>query len=606
MNLFSNLGRWIAALVLVSSSVIVHADPPSDAAKISFQWDVKIPMRDGIRLSALLYTPRDSTEPRPCVFMLTPYIAQQSHARGVYFASRGLPFLIVDSRGRGNSEGVFRPFIDEAHDGYDIVEWLAKQPWCNGKVAMWGGSYVGYDQWATAKERPPHLVTIVPTASVYPGLDFPMFKNIPYPYIMQWLTYVSGHTSQDVLFNDSDFWIATDRRWFESGAPFKDLDRLLGNPSETFREWVAHPQLDEYWDAFVPSAEQYAQLDMPILTITGSHDDDQPGALAYYREHMAHGSPQAKANHYLVIGPWDHFGTRTPKLEFGGLKVGSASLIDMGQLHLQWYAWTMQGGPRPEFLKKRVAYYVMGADKWRYADTLEAVTASHQPLWLDSAVNATDVVTSGFLQTKPGKGAPDHYVYDPHDTSDAGLTPLPKEAPLVDQRLAYARTGKQFVYHSAPFERDTEISGVFKLSAWLSIDQPDTDFDVAVYEIALDGTSTYLTGDVVRARYREGLRSPKLIRTTAPLRYDFDGFTFISREIRKGSRLRLTLRPLNTFTNQKNYNSGKTVAEESMQDARSVTVKLFHDAQHASVLYVPLGQPESDAAPKLTETKGRR
>jgi uncharacterized protein len=355
----------------------------------------------------------------------------------------------------------------------------------------------------------------------------------------------------------------------------------------------------------VPSAEQYAQLDMPILTITGSHDDDQPGALNYYREHMAHGSPQAKANHYLVIGPWDHFGTRTPKLEFAGLTVGSASLIDMGQLHLQWYAWTMQGGPKPAFLQKRVAYYVMGADKWRYADTLEAVTASQQLLWLDSAVNATDVVNSGSLQTKRGKGAPDHYLYDPRDTGTAGLEPLPKEAPLTDQRLAYARTGKQFVYHSAPFEKATEISGVFKLSAWISIDRPDTDFDVAVYEIALDGTSTYLTGDVMRARYREGLRSPRLIQTTAPLRYDFDRFTFVSREIRKGSRLRLTIRPLNTFTSQKNYNSGKTVAEESMQDARTVTVNLFHDAKHASVLYVPLGQPESASAEKLTTLKGR-
>src|SRR5690242_1190778 len=117
----------------------------------------------------------------------------------------------------------------------------------------------------------------------------------------------------------------------------------------------------------------------------------------------------------------------------------------------------MQGGPKPEFLKKRVAYYVMGADEWRYADTLEAVTASQQPFWLDSEVNATDVVTSGALQTKQGKGEPDHYVYDPRDTSGAGLEPLPKEAPLVDQRLAYARTGKQFVYHSAPFEKDTEI-----------------------------------------------------------------------------------------------------------------------------------------------------
>jgi uncharacterized protein len=597
MRLNSHYRRWIAAITLCLSNALAassapqEAPPTPDAAKIDFHWGVKIPMRDGIRLDATLYTPKNAGAPAPCVFTLTPYIAQGSHPRGVYFAAHGLPFLTVDSRGRGNSEGQFKPFIQEAHDGYDIVEWLAKQPWCNGKVAMWGGSYVGYDQWATAKERPPHLATIVPVASVYPGLDFPMLNNISYPYVMQWLTYVSGHASQNTLFEDSAFWIATDRHWLESGAPFAQLDRMVGNPSATFQEWVSHPQRDAYWDAFTPTAQQHAAIDIPILTITGSHDADQPGALAYYREHLAHASADAQAKHYLVIGPWDHSGTRTPKTEFAGLRVGDASLVDLPDLHLQWYSWTMHGGPKPEFLKDRVAYYVMGADRWRYAHSLEAVTARQQSLWLDSASNATDVFHSGTLQETVGKGAPDHYVYDPRDTSVADFEPYAGKTPLVDQRRTYAQSGKQLVYHSARFESDTEISGFFKLSAWISIDQPDTDFAVSIDEIAVDGSSTSLTEDVMRARYREDLRAPKLIRTTEPLRYDFDRFTFVSRQIRKGSRLRLTIRPLNSFTDEKNYNSGQVVAEESIQDARTVTVRLVHDAKHPSVLYVPMGQP---------------
>jgi putative CocE/NonD family hydrolase len=593
MSPYSIRSRWIAAIILCSSSALAQevAPPPPDATKIDFRWGVKVPMRDGVHLGATLYTPKNSTTPTPCLLSITPYTAQGLHDRGVYFAAHGLPFLAIDSRGRGNSEGVFRPFIQEAQDGYDAVEWLAKQTYCNGKVAMWGGSYVGYDQWATAKERPPHLATIVPVASVYPGLDFPMFNNVPYPYIMQWLTLVSGHAGQDAIFDDSSFWIATDRHWYESGTPFVQLDRLLGNPSPTFQEWVAHPHPDAYWDAYTPSTSQYAQLEIPILTITGSHDGDQPGALAYYQQHMTHGSSATQAKHYLIIGPWDHPGTRRPKTEFAGLTVGSASLVDLPQLHLQWYAWTMQGGPKPEFLQKRVAYYVMGADRWRYADSLEAVTARHQSLWLDSAVNATDVFRSGSLQQARGKGAADHYIYDPRDVSDTEFTPLPKEGPLVDQRRTYAASGKQLVYHSDPFESDTEISGFFRFSAWIGIDQPDTDFAVDIYEIAVNGSSTYLTGDLMRARYREDFRSPRLVQTTAPLQYDFERFTFVSRQIRKRTRLRLTLRPINFYTVQKNYNSGKTVAEESMADARPVTVRLFHDARHPSVLYVPIGQP---------------
>ena len=163
-----------------------------DAAKVKWQWGVKVPLRGGVRLNATLYQPAVLKEPRPCLFTLTPYIGQSYHERGMYFAAHGYPFLTVDVRGRGNSEGSFRPFIQEAKDGYDVVEWLAKQPYCNGKISMWGGSYAGYDQWVTAAEFPPHLATIVPVASPLAGVDFPATNNIFAPYDMQWLSLTTG------------------------------------------------------------------------------------------------------------------------------------------------------------------------------------------------------------------------------------------------------------------------------------------------------------------------------------------------------------------------------------------------------------------------------
>ena len=126
----------------------------------------------------------------------TLYRPDLPRSRNVLRGAR-FPFLTVDVRGRGNSEGSFRPFIQEAKDGYDVVEWLAKQPYCNGKIAMWGGSYAGYDQWATAKEFPPHLATIVPVASPAAGVDFAARGNMSPPYEMQWLSFTSGHTAQD-------------------------------------------------------------------------------------------------------------------------------------------------------------------------------------------------------------------------------------------------------------------------------------------------------------------------------------------------------------------------------------------------------------------------
>lgn len=599
---------WLgAAGYVVPACVLADAPPPQahDATKIDFQWGVRIPLRDGPHLNATLYTPRDQQAPAPCIFTLTPYIAQSYHDRGVYFAAHGYPFLTVDVRGRGNSEGSFRPFLQEANDGFDVVEWLAKQPYCNGKVTMWGGSYAGYNQWVTAKEFPPHLATIVPAAAPYAGVDFPMRNNVYYPYLMQWLTFISGRASQDRIFGDQNFWTVKYRQGFESGTPFRDFDTLLGNPSSTFREWVAHPHPDAYWDSYNPTSDQYAKLSIPILTITGSYDGDQPGALAHYREHVKNASSEARGRHYLVIGPWDHAGTRTPAAAFGGLTFGPASLVDLPRLHLDWYGWTMQGGPKPKFLQKNVAYYVMGAEQWRYADTLDAVTAESQPYFLDSNGSAADVLAAGVLRPEqPGSGKPDQYLYDPRDIGSAELEASLDPELLTDQSMLYAQRGEQLVYHTAAFGKNTEISGSFRLSAWIAIDQPDTDFAVSIYEIRADGTSILLTTDVQRARYRQSLREPKLIATKAPLRYDFERFTFVSREIRQGSRLRLRIAPTNSIYSQKNYNSGKNVSDESMQDARPVTVRLYHDRTHPSALYIPLGQPAAVAVGGTTGAGG--
>jgi hypothetical protein len=458
---------------------------------------------------------------------------------------------------------------------------------------MWGGSYGGYAQWATAKELPPHLSAIVPVASPYVSVDFPLRDNISVPYVMLWLTLVSGRTSQERIFwHSSEYWCHKFREYIEQGIPFKDLDRLVGNPSEIFQEWLAHPHRDAYWDQYNPTPGQYARIDLPILTITGFFDGDQPGALAHYRQHMRHASSAQQARHFLVIGPWDHGGTRVPQPELYGIKLGPASLVDMPQLHLQWYAWTLRGGPKPDFLKNNVAYYVMGAEEWRYAASLEEVTARMMPLHLGSTINPTDVFRSGFLGPAPATASgPDHYVYDPRDTSHAALDVSIDPESLVDQRMIHASVSKQLIYHSAPFDEAVEITGCFSLSLWLAIDQPDTDFRACVYEIDARGASMLLSTDSVRARYRESLREERLIDTTQPLRYDFQRFTFISKRIGPGSRLRLVIGPIASIYSQKNYNSGGVVSEESLRDARAVNVQLFHDERHPSVLYVPLGHP---------------
>jgi putative CocE/NonD family hydrolase len=330
-------------------------------------------------------------EPLPVVFTLTPYNTDTYYARAAYFARNGYVFALVDVRGRGNSEGDFMPFENEGRDGHDVVEALSRHPLVSGKVAMWGGSYAGFDQWSTAKEMPAHLSTIVPAAAAAPGVDFPFFKNVSFPYLMQWATLTGGRTANFNFFGDASFWISRYQEAFRRHVSFRDLDTFLGHPSAWFQKTLKHPTPDPYWKAMRPSPDQFAALRLPILTISGHYDDDQAGALWYYREHMKHGSHAGREKHFLLLGPWDHAGTRTPKREVGGLRFGPASLLDLNQLHREWYDWTMKGGPRPAFLEKRVAYYVMRADTWKFADTLEAVEKERRRYFLDSDGKANDV-----------------------------------------------------------------------------------------------------------------------------------------------------------------------------------------------------------------------
>lgn len=549
-------------------------------------WGVKIPLRDDVKLNATIFKPKDSS-PVPAIFTLTPYISDTYYPRASYFAQHGYVFLLVDVRGRGNSGGEFEPFANEGRDGHDVVEWIAKQPWCNGKVTMWGGSYAGFDQWSTLKEFPEHLSTIVPAAAAHPGIDFPYFKNIFTLYDMQWLTYTSGLTPQVNLFGDGEFWQAKNLEMFRGHIAFSELDRVVGNPSPVFHKWLQHPADDSYYDAMVPTTAEYAKISVPILTITGDYDGDQAGAMTYYRAHMKNGSAEAIAKHYIIIGPWDHAGTRTPNQDVAGLHFGQASMLDMNDLHRQWYDWTMKSGAKPEFLKKRVAYYVTGEDVWKYADSLDTLANSKRTLYLSSNGFATDAFHSGSLRdTAPGDQGNDKLTYDPLDTRPADVE---DNGPgLVSQADALNLFGAGVVYHSEPLAEATEISGFVKFSAWLSMDVPDTDLAVNLSEVLPDGRSVALTSDLMRARYRESIRQAKLVTPGAIERYDFSGLTFFSRKIAKGSRLRLVVEAINSPGIEKNYNSGGDVANETAKDARTAHITVYHDAAHPSSLEIPI------------------
>jgi uncharacterized protein len=573
---------------------------PSPAADYDLRWGVKIPMRDKVELNATLYLPRSggAATRTPVIFTLTPYISDSYHARAAYFASHGYAFALVDVRGRGNSGGEFEPFAQEPRDGHDVVEWLGQQPFCDGKVTMWGGSYAGFDQWATAKEFPSHLATIVPVASAHPPLDYPSLNNVGENYDVRWFTFTSGKAGQANLFGDEKFWRTKFLDAYKKHIAFKTLDSFVGNPSVNFQRILKHPIADAYYDAMVPTREEFQKIALPILTITGQYDGDELGALTYYRDHIANASAETRAKHFLVIGPWDHAGTRTPTDDVGGVKLGAAGLLDMNDLHRQWYDWTMKSGPKPEFLKNQVAYYLIapgnnGANgEWKYADNFQTLTANPRSFYLDSKNgDANGVFRSGKLSEAQPKEGVDRYTYDPMDTHRGeeveGTEPDDKTAGL-DQRYALSMAEDGLVYHTDPLPNETPLIGCPAVTLWVSIDTPDTDLTADLYEIQPDGTSIALWSDIRRLRYRESLRQEKLVKPGEIVKCDFNPGLFVARRLMKGSRLRLVVSSPNSIAWQKNYNSGGVVADETAKDAHTAHVQVYHDAAHASAIQLPL------------------
>ena len=592
-SLRAAIGALVVAILLGMSMLRARQKPAADEPTVDMQWTVKIPARDGVKLNATVFMPHGQKQPLPVIFTFTPYIGDSYTDRAVYFAKHGYVYALVDVRGRGNSGGEFEPFVNEGRDGYEVVEWFAKQPYCNGKVTMWGGSYAGFDQWTVLKESPPHLATIVPAAAAHPGVDFPFQYNIFGPYDLQWLTFTSGVTGNGSLFGNSGFWASKAREMYMSHSAFQDFDKLAGNPSTIFQKWVKHPTPDAYYDAMVPSPEQYKRIGVPILTITGHYDGDQPGAFTFYKRHMKYGTAEAKANHYLIVGPWDHAGTRTPRAEVGGLKFGEASVLDLNKLHTEWYDWAMKGGAKPAFLKKRVAYYLVGAEEWKYADSLESISNTVKTFYLSSNCGAGDVFRSGMLsEGKPGANSlADEWIYDPLNTRPGAAEPDDEPNGLTSQRGVLNLFGEGVIYHSEPFAEATEITGFPKLTAWLKMDVPDTDLETDLYEILPEGGSVQLSGATMRARYRESPREEKPVPAGKAEKYTFDNFSFFSRRVAKGSRLRLVVRSINSIGAEKNYNSGGIVAAETGKDARTTHIALVHDADHPNALDLPVVKP---------------
>ncbi|MGH8317450.1 MAG: CocE/NonD family hydrolase [Steroidobacteraceae bacterium] len=597
------------ALAFVPLALAATPAPPSQA-QIGPGYDIEmsrmIPMRDGVKLEAWIFKPAHLRGKAPAVLELTQYDIDGGPDQDFKtFVARGYVFVQEEVRGRGRSGGEKSDDLglQVGRDGYDTVEWIADQPWSDGHVFMYGGSFVGMTQWRTAAQLPPHLSGIAPYVPIYPGWDIPNTNGIPQAWSAVILGLTSGRT-MNYDFIRSDYWQKKMLEHYARQLPFSTLDQDIGIAQDDWwmrdsrgrklsfmKMWLDHVGDKAFNLASEPKPADFARMNFPVLTATGFYDDDQPGALHYYRRFLRHASPQEAARILLVIGPWDHDGTQHPHRKIEGLTIPDSAVLDMNELHADWYDWVLGRGPRPALLRDRVTYYMMGANEWRYAHSLAGASSGRNlALYLDDpAGTPKDIFHSGsLLPSKPGVEPPAMIVDDPRTLPELAVAQYAAAENLLSQFRAYEKDA--LVFHSAPLAQSVDVAGQMRLKLIVQSDAPDFDLWAQVQMVRPDGSAVTLGQDIRRARFRDGFFKQELLTpnqvVTIPFRFNWMGW-----RIPAGARIRLVLMPLNSPDYQKNYNTGGRIGYEDPKNARVAHIRLFHDGSRASVLLLPLAAP---------------
>lgn len=552
--------------------------PAPAQAQVRAEFGIMVPMRDGVRLAADLWRP-EAPGRYPVLLARTPYMRTGLRLAewGRWFAERGYVFVAQDTRGRGDSEGRFEFFAGDGRDGYDSIEWLAAQPWSNGRVGTLGLSYLGTVQWLAAREQPPHLVCMAPTA---PGGRW--FEEIPYlggAFAHQWaLNWVNG-TSGRISQNPNALGIDWNR--VLAHRPLLTADSVLGRVMPLYRDWLLHPVKGPFWSRIELTPADFAAIRIPTLTVTGWYDADQPGSLFYWRGLMAN-APDPRV-HFLVIGPWEHEQTfQGASLRVGDTELGPESTLDNRRMHLAFFDWCLKQ-ERPRYAEPRARIYVTGANAWRSFDGYPPAAAVPTRLHLTSGGRANSVVGDGRLSwtPPPADTPPDWFTYDPRH-------PVP--ASMADQgidRRTLQRRDDVLVYTSDALTRPVEVIGNVVVELHAASDARDTDFTAILTDVHPDGRALQLGPRIAirRARYRNGYEREELLTPGQAERYRIELFD-IAHRFQAGHRIRLEVSSSAAPYYNPNQNTGNPVATDTAWVVARQTV--YHDRARPSAIILPV------------------
>jgi putative CocE/NonD family hydrolase len=529
-----------------------------DARRYVIDTNVLIKTKEGVTLSAVVVRKKEATGPLATSLSFDIYTEIDTWLNQAKMAAiHGYVGVVADARGKRLSPDEIAPWEHEAKDTYAVIDWISRQPWSNGKVGMYGLSYAGFTQWAATKTLHPALKTIVPAAASFPGFGLPMQNNVFQSANYAWPFWVMNNKTLDyATYFDASRWNAMRDKWFASGRPFREIDAIDGTPNELLRHQLRHPSFDEYWQAMQPYRKEYAKVSIPVLTLTGYFDDANAPAVNYLVDHYRY---NGKAEHYLVIGPYDHAGTLQPfKPAVMGYEIDPVAQIDSVELTYQWFDHVMRGAPKPALVKDRINYQVMGANLWKHAPSIDAMSTTDLKLYLSGAkdgeryrLSSSKPAASGFIQQTVDLAdrASQINLYDP--------APMSKDEPQANA-LAFV---------SEPFDSPVSVSGMITGRLAASINKRDMDFTMSFYELMPDGRRFRLSYYLGRASFARDMSRRRLLTPGERTLIPFERAPLVSRRLSAGSRLLVMLSVNKNAFAQVNYGTGKDVSDESIADA---------------------------------------
>ena len=547
---------------------------------IALELDVKIPMRDGVELSADIYRPRAAGR-FPTILLRTPYDNNNDIEKSRTLANRGYVCVAQDCRGRWDSDGDYYPFHPDGEDGFDTQEWIGTQEWSDGKIGMSGSSYLGSVQWLSAMHGSSHLTCMAPRvicADFYQGLVHPG-GALQLGVCMTWGMRTNGRTAQNIEYHN----------WTEAlrGLPLTKIDELSGRKMQFWKDWINHSCYDDYWRS-IDVEPRFSDIRAPAFNMGGWYDLYARDSFRCFNGLRQHGgSPEAKQSK-LIVGPWPHALSTSTKT--GDIDFGADSMADLEGMEMRWFNYWLKGIDDGFVNEPPLRLFIMGINQWRNENEWPLARTDWQRYYLHSGGNSNSLLGDGTLNTEiPGKEVSDTFVYDPQNpvqTNGGSNCCSPHIIPWgpYDQRPVEMRSDV-LCYTSTPMTTDMEVTGPIRAVLYAATDGLDTDWTAKLVDVSESGYAMNLCDGIIRARFRTGFDRQLLLEPDSIYCYEIEmGVT--GNVFRKGHSIRLEISSSNFPRFDRNPNTGAILGNDDKMRTAMQTV--YHDTEHASHIVLPI------------------